>query len=71
MIRHLETARLRLTALQYSHIPYFVGLSCDPDVTRYIGGPRERATLPAVFEAALGSTEPFDCGPFCENKIRR
>ncbi len=59
----LRTRRLELAVLQSDHIPALVDLWSDPEVTRYTGGPRDRATLPAAFQEDLGSDSPFDLWP--------
>ena len=46
----LETERLRLSRLQPSNVSALVDIWSDPDVTRYMGGPRDRAKLEAIFE---------------------
>jgi len=45
----LETDRLRLSRLRPSDVSALVDLWSDPDVTRYMGGPRDRAKLEANF----------------------
>jgi RimJ/RimL family protein N-acetyltransferase len=39
----LETERLILRVQQARDVPYLVDLWADPEVTRYLGGPRDRA----------------------------
>lgn len=46
----LETERLILRRQQASDIAPLVDLWADPDVTRYLGGPRDRDWLQSVFE---------------------
>ena len=41
----LQTRRLILTRLQSAHVPALVDLWTDPEVTRFMGGPREPASL--------------------------
>lgn len=53
----LETERLRLRRLQLSDVSALVDLWRDPDVTRYMGGPRDRAQLEAIFEET--AQDPF------------
>lgn len=62
----LLTDRLALTALERGHFAALVDLWSDPEVTRYMGGPRDRATLPAAFEEDLGSTDAFDLWPLLQ-----
>lgn len=59
----IKTARLHLVPLERRHVPALVDLWCDPEVTRYMGGPRDRTTLPSAIEEELGSTAPFDLWP--------
>lgn len=46
----LETDRLIPRIQQASDVPYLVDLWADPEVTRYLGGPRDRDWLRSVFE---------------------
>ena len=66
----LKTDRLSLRHLQESDIPALIELWCDPDVTRYMGGPRDRARLKAIFEEDLKnpSAQPYDLWPVIENQ---
>jgi len=60
MNKHLtipETERLRLKRLQPSDVVALVDLWYDPQVTKYMGGPRDRTKLLADFEDAL--KDPF------------
>ncbi len=41
----LETGRLQLRYLRHEDIPCLVNLWTDPEVTRYMGGPRDVETL--------------------------
>jgi ribosomal-protein-alanine N-acetyltransferase len=41
----LQTRRLILTRLQSAHVPALADLWTDPEVTRFMGGPREPASL--------------------------
>jgi [ribosomal protein S5]-alanine N-acetyltransferase len=41
----LETERLQLRYMKQEDIPFLVNLWTDPDVTRFMGGPREMASL--------------------------
>lgn len=46
----LQTDRLILTRLRPAHVPSLVDLWTDPEVTRYMGGPRERIPLSVDLE---------------------
>lgn len=52
-IMFLETERLRLRAMRASDVEDLVRLWSDPDVTRYMGGPREEAALEGIFSEDL------------------
>jgi ribosomal-protein-alanine N-acetyltransferase len=54
----LETDRLRIRALASSDVPVLIALWMDPEVTRYMGGPRERARLEQVYEEELRLAVP-------------
>jgi len=53
----IETQRLLLRRLQSSDISALTDLWCDPVVTRYIGGPRNRAEIKALLEEE--AKDPF------------
>jgi RimJ/RimL family protein N-acetyltransferase len=55
---HLETERLILRGLQPSDIPALVQLWSDPDVTRFMGGPRDKDWLRDAFEGDLRNPSP-------------
>jgi ribosomal-protein-alanine N-acetyltransferase len=57
----LQTERLILTKLRPAHVPALVDLWTDPEVTRCIGGPRERIPLWADLEKDAQHPPP---GPF-------
>lgn len=59
------TDRLSLRAQRAADIPQLLDLWCDPRVTRYMGGPRDRAVLQADLEqvARRQSPETFDLWP--------
>jgi [ribosomal protein S5]-alanine N-acetyltransferase len=69
----LETARLRLRSLRPSDLPFLVGLWADPEVTRYLGGPRDPAELaPSIQRIALDpEAEKFDLWPVEERQSGR
>lgn len=64
----LETERLVLRRQLAADVAFLVGLWSDPDVTRHLGGPRDRAWLRSVFEetAADPFREDFDLWPVVE-----
>ncbi len=66
----LETERLRLKRLQPSDVAVLVDLWCDPQVTKYMGGPRNRTKLLADFEHAVKDpfADSYDLWPVEENK---
>jgi len=55
----LRTGRLILTRIQPEHVPALVDLWMDPEVTRFMGGPRERDFL-------LTEMEKTALAPFAE-----
>ena len=65
---HLETKRLLLRAIQAEDIHPLVQLWTDPEVTRYMGGPREQAYLEKVFAEDLNNPTPdiYDLWPVIE-----
>lgn len=46
----LQTERLCLRRLQNSDVTALIDLWCDPDVTKHLGGPRDRTKLETIFE---------------------
>jgi len=64
----LETERLRLKWLEASDIPILIDLWTDPDVTEYLGGPRDRDKLVAIFKEELKGpfAERFDLWPLVD-----
>lgn len=65
---HIETERLLLRSLQPSDVPALVQLWTDPDVTHYMGGPRDPDSLQNSFEEDLQTPPPgpFDLWPVVE-----
>ena len=65
MSLRLETPRLRLQPQKTSDIPFLVGLWSDPEVTRYLGGPRDPDELARTFKQAAQDPEAqaFDLWP--------
>jgi [ribosomal protein S5]-alanine N-acetyltransferase len=64
----LETERLILRTQQAADVPFLVDLWADPLVTRFMGGPRERGWLQAVFEGTARdpTAERYDLWPVVE-----
>ncbi len=50
---YLETERLTLRLIQPSDVASLIDLWTDPEVTRYMGGPREWEKLEGIFEEEL------------------
>ena len=65
----LETERLRLKRLQPSDVAALVDLWCDPQVTKYMGGPRNRTKLLADFEHAV--KDPFADSVLTYGRLRK
>ena len=49
----LETPRLALRRFTPDDLDWFAALSADPDVARYLGGPRDRRAAEEVFDARI------------------
>ena len=66
----LETARLRLRPQRGSDIAFLVELWSDPEVTRYLGGPRDRRELQRTFEeiALDPRAQTYDLWPIEERE---
>lgn len=66
----LETERLILRRQQAADVTFLTNLWADPEVTRYMGGPRERRWLQSVFEgtAANPFAERYDLWPVVEKE---
>ena len=66
----LETERLCLRRVQTSDVSALVDLWCDPDVTKYLGGPRDRAKFRIFFEedAKNPFAEQYDLWPVEEKQ---
>ena len=64
----LETERLILRLQTSSDIEFLVDLWADPQVTRFMGGPRDRNWLRSVFEeiAQNPAAETYDLWPVVE-----
>lgn len=66
----LETARLTLRVQRASDVASLVDLWADPNVTRYLGGPRDRAWLRSAFEETAEDpyAERYDLWPVIERE---
>ena len=64
----LETKRLLLRRQQSSDIEFLTDLWANPQVTRYMGGPRDRNWLQSVFEETAQNpyAEQYDLWPVVE-----
>jgi RimJ/RimL family protein N-acetyltransferase len=69
----LKTERLILKCQQASDIETLVDLWADPDVTRYMGGPRDRDWLRSVFEKTAQDSfgERYDLWPVIEKETQQ
>ncbi len=65
---NLETSRLLLRSLRTDDAPALAALWTDPDVTRFMGGPREYQKLIAIFDqdAQVAPPPRFDLCPVIE-----
>lgn len=66
----IASERLILRTMQTDDIPALVALWMDANVTRYMGGPRERAFLERTFaeDAARTTPAPYDLWPVFERE---
>ncbi len=69
----VETDRLLLRKLELADVPWLARLWCDPDVTRYEGGPREFASVEKSLreDAMSGQPDPFDLWALVEKSTNR
>jgi len=70
----IETERLRLRDLQVADVPALVQLWTDPDVTEFMGGPRNAAELRSIFQEDAARTslpETDDLWPVVERASDR
>jgi ribosomal-protein-alanine N-acetyltransferase len=69
----LESERLILRLQQSSDIPFLIDLWTNPEVTRHVGGPRERDWLKTEFEsiATDPAAETYDLWPTVEKESGR
>jgi ribosomal-protein-alanine N-acetyltransferase len=64
----LESERLILRYQQVTDVPFLVDLWANEEVTRYMGGPRDKARLQSVFEETAQDplAERYDLWPVVE-----
>jgi len=69
----LETERLVLGRQQAADVSFLTDIWADPEVTRYLGGPRERGWLQSEFgqTAANPFAHPHDLWPVFEKETGR
>jgi ribosomal-protein-alanine N-acetyltransferase len=69
----LETARLILRRQLPDDVPALTALWTDPEATRHMGGPRNRAEMRAEFERVAGNpfADAFDLWPVVEKETGR
>jgi RimJ/RimL family protein N-acetyltransferase len=69
----LTTERLHLKRLQPSDTPQLIDIWCDPEVTRFMGGPRDRVKLEAGFAEDVKDpfAERYDLWPVKEKGLGR
>ena len=69
----LETERLILRRQRSADVLFLTDLWADPQVTRFMGGPRERGWLQSVFEetAEAPYAERYDLWPVVEKGTGR
>ena len=69
----LETERLFLRLQQQSDIPFLVDLWTDPEMTQYVGGPRDRDWLKTEFGSIASdpAAETYDLWPTFETESGR
>lgn len=68
-----ETERLLLRRQQASDIEFLIDLWADPQLTRYMGGPRDRDWLRGVFTETAQNpfAEQYDLWPLVEKATGR
>ena len=68
----LQTKRLRLRRLQNSDVKALIELWSDPQVTKHLGGPRDRGKLKKIFEEDVKNpdAEQYDLWPVEENQSK-
>jgi ribosomal-protein-alanine N-acetyltransferase len=69
---HLDTPRLSIRPLTLAAVEPLVALWTDPEVTRYMGGPRDPAALAdSIRAAARDPARPYDLWPVYERSSGR
>lgn len=69
---HIETGRLIIRSLQHADAPMLAELWSDPDVTRFMGGPRDYNQVRETLEQdAAGPALTFDLWPVVEKDSGR
>jgi len=65
---HLKTGRLLIRKIQVSDIPTLVEIWTDPDVTQFMGGPRDKDFLVQSFteDVEAGQPDLYDLWPVIE-----
>lgn len=65
---HLETERLLIRKIQLLDIPVLVEIWTDPEVTQFMGGPRDKDVLQQMFNEDVDAEqpEPYDLWPVIE-----
>src|SRR5207249_11033886 len=73
LMPRLATPRLLLRPLQASDVAVLIALWADPNVPRYMGGPRETGTVRRILEDELrtGSADAFGFYPVVEKTSGR
>jgi ribosomal-protein-alanine N-acetyltransferase len=68
----LQTKRLQLRRLQNSDVEALIELWSDPEVTKYLGGPRDREKLKKIFEEDIKNpyAEQYDLWPVEEKQSK-
>ncbi len=68
-----KTTRLLVRKLQPSDIETLVEIWSDPDVTQFMGGPRDQADLERIFaeDVAAAQPDPYDLWPVIERASNR
>ncbi|MFN2236292.1 MAG: GNAT family N-acetyltransferase; N-acetyltransferase, partial [Anaerolineales bacterium] len=68
----LQTKRLRLRRLQSSDVEALIELWSDPEVTKHLGGPRDRGKLEKIFEEEVKNpfAEQYDLWPVEEKQLK-
>ena len=69
----LKTERLRLKRLELADVSALIDLWCDPDVTKHMGGPRDRTKLENILKEDVKDpfSERFDLWPVEETQSEK